>query len=115
MTLNSGNFNLGDLVDSQHLSDVFVATLNPVDRVGNWEASQMLDILQELQTNMQSMNGRIASLEQSPRYGKKDKINALSDRNPNLKDMAEEDSLYKEAAPKLFGDGFSKKAKDMMN
>ena len=38
--------------------------------------------------------------------------NALSDMNPNLKDIAEEDSLYKEAAPNHFGDGFSKKAKE---
>ena len=28
--------------------------------------------------------------------------NALSDMNPNLKDTAEEDSLYKEAAPNFF-------------
>ena len=33
------------------------------------------------------------------------------DLNPNLKEMAE-DKLYKEAAPNLFGDSFSRKAKE---
>ena len=38
--------------------------------------------------------------------------NAGSDLNPNLKDMAEEDEVLKGAAPQLFGDSFSKKAKE---
>ena len=38
--------------------------------------------------------------------------NALSDLNFNLKDMAEEDQVFKDAAPQLFGNGFSKKAKE---
>ena len=37
--------------------------------------------------------------------------NVLSDLNPSLKDMAEEDKLYREVAPNLFGEGFSRKAK----
>lgn len=32
--------------------------------------------------------------------------------NPNLKKMAEEDKIYKGAAPNLFGDSFLKKAKE---
>lgn len=38
--------------------------------------------------------------------------NVLTDLNPSLKDMAEEDKLYKEAAPNLFGEGFLRKAKE---
>ena len=38
--------------------------------------------------------------------------NVLTDLNPNLKDMAEEDKLFRDVAPNLFGEGFSKKAKE---
>ena len=38
--------------------------------------------------------------------------NVLTDLNPSLKDMAEEDKLFKDAAPNLFGEGFLKKAKE---
>ena len=38
--------------------------------------------------------------------------NAIQSMNSRLVDMAEDDSLYKEAAPCLFGDGFCKKAKE---
>ena len=38
--------------------------------------------------------------------------NVLTDLNPNLKDMAEEDKVFKDAAPNLFGDGFLRKAKE---
>ena len=38
--------------------------------------------------------------------------NALQDMNPRLTDMADDDTIYKTAAPALFGDGFCKKAKE---
>ena len=38
--------------------------------------------------------------------------NLLSDLNPNFKDMAEEDEVFKSLAPQLFGDGLSMKAKE---
>lgn len=38
--------------------------------------------------------------------------NVLTDLNPTLKEMADEDKLFKDAAPNLFGEGFSKKAKE---
>ena len=38
--------------------------------------------------------------------------NAIQCMNPRLGDMAEDDELYKAAAPALFGEGFSKKAKE---
>ena len=38
--------------------------------------------------------------------------NILANLNPRLTDMADEDGLYKDAAPNLFGEGFSKKAKE---
>lgn len=38
--------------------------------------------------------------------------NALQAMNPRLVDMADDDSIYKTAAPALFGDGFCKKAKE---
>ena len=40
--------------------------------------------------------------------------NVLTDLhvNPNLKDIAEEDKVFMDAAPHLFGDSFSKKAKE---
>ena len=38
--------------------------------------------------------------------------NALLSMNPRLADMAEDDAIYKAAAPSLFGDGFCKRAKE---
>ena len=39
--------------------------------------------------------------------------NALQNMNPRLTDMAEDDAIYKAAAPSLFGDGFCKQAKEI--
>ena len=58
MTLNLNDFNIGEIIDSQ---------ANPANTVGNGEASQMLDILKELRSDMQSMTGRIANLEEQSR------------------------------------------------
>ena len=38
--------------------------------------------------------------------------NAMQSMNPRLLDMADDDSIYKSAAPSLFGEGFCKKAKE---
>lgn len=38
--------------------------------------------------------------------------NALQSMNSRLSDMAEDDAIYKKAAPSLFGEGFCKKAKE---
>ena len=38
--------------------------------------------------------------------------NALRSMNPRLVDMAKDDTIYRSAAPALFGDGFCKKAKE---
>ena len=38
--------------------------------------------------------------------------NALQSMNPRLADMAEDDAVYRTAAPSLFGDGFCKRAKE---
>lgn len=64
MTRNVDNFNTGEITDSQQqLTDP--ANGNPANTVGNGEASQMLNILHKIQSDMQSMNGRLVTLEQS--------------------------------------------------
>ena len=67
MILNIGDFNIREIIDSQQLNGVLAETanVNPANTVGNGEASQMLDILRELRSDMQSMNSQIANLEQS--------------------------------------------------
>ena len=37
---------------------------------------------------------------------------AIESLNPSLMDLADEDELFKNSAPQLFGEGFSKKAKE---
>ena len=58
MTLNGGVLNIGDIIAGAE-------TGNPANKVGYSKASLMLDILRELRTDLQSMNGWIAKLEQS--------------------------------------------------
>ena len=52
----------------------------------------------------------VVAVQTAPRLKFSDDL--MSNSNPNLTDMAEEDKRFVEAAPNIFGDGFSEKAKE---
>ena len=66
----------------------------------------MADAIDAVQTALKLLGNASCHLAMERRR------NVLTDLNPNLKDMAEEDKLFRDAAPNLFGEGFSKKAKE---
>lgn len=63
-------------------------------------------VLDAAQTALKLLGNASAHMSQERRR------NALQSMNSRLVDMAEDDSLYAAAAPSLFGEGFTKKAKE---
>ena len=65
MAINAGDFNITEIIDSQQLAANLINNARTSEAGDNGEASQMLGILQQIRSDMQSMTTRIATLEKN--------------------------------------------------
>ena len=80
----------------------------------------LASILEDASTGELTMKGTVDAVQTalkllgnaSMNLNRERRKNVIRDLNTNLEEMAEDDSLFVDAAPQLLGDGFTKKAKE---
>ena len=80
----------------------------------------LVHVLEEAVRGTLTMESSVAACQQALRFlgnasahiNREHRRNATLDMNKGLADMADDDAIFRSAPPSLFGDGFSKKAKE---